>query len=625
MGEADETAAAPSSNSTSPLNTPHLPAVTRVPSFITSSRAYSVIAPTINSLSASAGISRTTTPVPSDAEEDTTEAYQDAKQGSKSANALHIDRSTERVPSRQTVGTSQSSWTKSGTPGVRPAVSSPSSRVPKRTTSTRGVDEMPPPTMKSPRSGKTAGKVVPVSATRSKLSKKHLEQSIRLASEALEEDKKGGRESDYAVDCYFSGLDYYLNALPKLSASGPGEDDLTLARKTALRHKVMKLLDKVGAEDVDEDAARVYAEQQEGAASGWWGPRLRRISSTSVLNGGRARPANLQANAQTGANGSTVIRGDPALGTSTEIVTTCHCGRRVSVKLPHWMTLPDDGMPKTWQEAIIATFVAGAVFIKNSPLPYLIATFFATIIQLALYLNQRFMLQQRFVLFMSSCLEAMVQLDRDLHIHRAVGEVAHVLWEAGVKSAVAFARAEGFRPPEATQPFPSMIEGRPRSDSSSIAGTPRSGYQSPHQIAGGREDDLARAMAQRRPGALARRSGKDTKPTWNSSSADSYSRFVPGEAGGTGDRLAMPSPSLPAVPRSAGTFSSNAAVRSALGESGATSPAFQHSPLAPIGTDTPPSYFDETHEGTEDEDVSAKQASWARSAAGAALRLGRMR
>lgn len=206
------------------------------------------------------------------------------------------------------------------------------------------------------------------------------------------------------VDLHYSAVDYTLRALPAQSI-----DDAP-ARKANIRRRLQKLIDQVGANDGEK-------ERQDDQRR-WW------------QRGGGVTPDALSTRREDG---------------SLELLGTCpSCATKVPVTVPAWMATGGATNkktdPSTWEELTVGAVVGLAVMIKQSPIPLIIGGFFSIIMQGVLYLDNRFFLHQRALLFLGGLIEALVVLDRELGILRRFGELAHKLWEIGISAMLAFAK-----------------------------------------------------------------------------------------------------------------------------------------------------------------------------------------
>lgn len=232
------------------------------------------------------------------------------------------------------------------------------------------------------------------------------------------------------------------------------------SRRAVLHNKLSKLVERlaappspsaISANNFIEFPAGEHAANEVAAPAGgdkWWlvpvPARLRKRTASA--------PANKEQALAMTQNDGTV---SGAIQPPTELMAACACGRKVTIRLPQWVLdsaraeaamANGEQLPKTWAEALIAASVGIAVLIKQSPLPYLISYVFSSLIGVLFFLDERFNLRSNIIMFMGDALEAFVELDKALGLHQAAGEAASVVWEAGIRAAVAFARADGFRP-----------------------------------------------------------------------------------------------------------------------------------------------------------------------------------
>lgn len=145
-----------------------------------------------------------------------------------------------------------------------------------------------------------------------------------------------------------------------------------------------------------------------------------------------------------------------AVSTQLHLSTNCpDCKRRVTIEVPLWITEAMDGAGsrqsneaeeserrEEWRTGVVSTAVACAIAVKESPLPGLFLRAVQWFFIASIYLDARFHLHQRFVLLLGAILESFMQIEKEVGLFRNVGETLSVLWEASIKSTLAFARKD---------------------------------------------------------------------------------------------------------------------------------------------------------------------------------------
>ncbi|EIN04003.1 hypothetical protein PUNSTDRAFT_47789 [Punctularia strigosozonata HHB-11173 SS5] len=289
------------------------------------------------------------------------------------------------------------------------------------------------------------------------LSTKHVEQALRLANQALEEDAATERESEreFVADLYFSSLDYFLGACkPSLFTSLPGPKRKELvAKASVLLHS---LEDHTSSDDSESTPSPDEIRQPSSSGTppgGLNDLRTYVMNSLPAIVQGR-RPVTPPEHVN-----HSQIAGETPSADQVVLHALCTCGRSV------WIPVPDelrsvkevDGHPKTWSELWIAFLVWAAIALKQSPIPTLIGTAFTALLSFLVYLNGRFQLGVCLFLAFNWVLERAVETDRRYQVHQRLAELVSVLFEGMARASVAFAdarrsedRDQEWQPPEST-------------------------------------------------------------------------------------------------------------------------------------------------------------------------------
>lgn len=273
------------------------------------------------------------------------------------------------------------------------------------------------------------------------LSRKHVEQAMRMAKDALDEDakaltKNGDGMSDFAADLFCSAIGYLLAA------------PLTPTDET-LRTKFLSMLQR----------SPLYNEV---------------TSAASVATQAGAPPKDTEVNARVQYSAESEPRSwlDPCSwvpypeevvsrkSQTTFASTKCGCGRHVVV--PTVSHLPPSVYPRTMNELFIASLIWSAVFVKRSPVPYYVSLSMSYM--LGMFLSMSTIMFPFGRLIATSVLERTLEIDSELELQQRFATFIAWGFEITLKVFLALSRAEAWAPPGAyvaNKPTPSMYSSMP--------------------------------------------------------------------------------------------------------------------------------------------------------------------
>ncbi|KAI8450207.1 hypothetical protein BY996DRAFT_6417599 [Phakopsora pachyrhizi] len=306
------------------------------------------------------------------------------------------------------------------------------------------------------------------------ISKQYVHQSIRLARDALSEQDKGSfSDASYTLDCYLASMEYLLSAIPNphyfvkaLSEKSPMVRIKLEQLSTQLEELKIKLIDELEEEDVHQGLEAKIIETQsydrvsikaEGGNGSWinWSI-VKNILPTSLTKADRLGE-DLSQKYLTKRNSNKFLLSSPegidfdedeleeeGSVELVELVRHCHCGRRVKMKLPHWINnnnynnedyrrertesinrgdqMRDERSQTGWPEAIFSFLITIVLMIKQSPLPYwlklIITSIFSGLIYIEAKLELRRLIWRGFV----GSIDRLKKLDHEFGLNQMIAD-----------------------------------------------------------------------------------------------------------------------------------------------------------------------------------------------------------
>lgn len=142
----------------------------------------------------------------------------------------------------------------------------------------------------------------------------------------------------------------------------------------------------------------------------------------------------------------------PSEPTPTELTTTCPCGRRMTLQLPPYQIQSTSNHVSdhpshpafNWPDAIMSLVIWMAVMLKHSPIPYWFRLLMGSCLTMMWEVEASLQIRNRIMKLIWHSLQRLAELDAELGLHRALGDILAWMVELILKASLAFARAEAY-------------------------------------------------------------------------------------------------------------------------------------------------------------------------------------
>ncbi|KAH9817555.1 hypothetical protein DFH28DRAFT_1219915 [Melampsora americana] len=266
-------------------------------------------------------------------------------------------------------------------------------------------------------------------------SSKHLQQSIHLSNEALNELNKPHQDQvdqAYIVDCYLSSLDYFIGALPddiKLS-DFPG----SVHRQILLRSKLESLMNcQNDLSTSSSDTISVSIPSLQTSQSSWKSyfiPKIltRKFNSNPNLiesNMNQGRIEEVEEFSNFNEKGKEILSSNSQeiqdSSSSSQWNSKCKCGREISIKIPNCLieethVLQNQNQNQNqsihyWTHLILNIMITSLIWIKESHVYQYFKIIIFNMMNFLIYLESKFKLIEKCLNLIGNLIEMILKLD----------------------------------------------------------------------------------------------------------------------------------------------------------------------------------------------------------------------